>query len=66
MLSDQDREDILADAHDPKRRRSFADSRRRAIAPMTWAEYFIFLRTTQNLFGLTSKPHKIIGENFKL
>ena len=66
MLSDQDKKDILADANDPMRRQAFADSRRRALKPMSWAEYFNFLKTTQNFFALPAKPHKILGENFKL
>lgn len=66
MLSDQDKKDMLADAHDPARRQAFADSRRRSLEPMSWAEYFNFLKTTQKFFGLSVKPHKIVGEHFKL
>ncbi len=66
MLSDHDKKDMLAGALDPRRRQAFADSRRRALAPMSWAEYFVFLKATQNFFGLPPKPHKITGENFKL
>ena len=66
MLSDQDKKEILSDALDPSRRQVFVDSRRRSLGPMSWAEYFSFLKSVQNFFGFTSKPHKITGEHFKL
>lgn len=66
MLSEQDKKEILEDSADPKRRQAFADSRRRALVPMSWAEYFSFLKAVQNIFILPSKPRKITGEHFKL
>lgn len=66
MLSEEDKKDILRDALDPARRQSFSDSRQRAVSPMSWPEYFAFLKSTQNFFGTTAKPHKITGKNFKL
>ena len=66
MLSGQDKKDMLADALDSGRRQAFADSRHKALGPMSWVEYFIFLKSTQNFFALPSKPHKITGDHFKL
>ena len=66
MLSDQDKKEMLEDAFDLKRGQAFADSRRRSLEPMSWEEYFSFLKTVQNFFPLPSKPHKITGKNFKL
>lgn len=66
MLSDQDKRDMLADAHDPKRKEAFAESRRRVLARVSWAEYFSYLKNVQKFFALPSKPHKITGEHFKL
>ena len=66
MLSEQDKKEMLADAQDPKRRQAFIDSRNRALAPMSWVEYFAFLKTTQGFFGSSLRPHKITGEGFKL
>ena len=66
MLSDQDKKEMLADAQDPARRQAFADSRRRVLGAMSWAEYFNFLKSVQNFFASPSMPHKITGEHFKL
>lgn len=66
MLSEEDKKDILADAHNPLRKQAFDESRQRAIKKMSWEEYFAFLKSTQNFFGLSAKPHKILGDNFKL
>ena len=66
MLNDQDKKDILADANNPQRRESFAQSRQKSLQPMTWKAYFDFLKKTQNFFGTLAKPHKITGKDFKL
>ncbi len=66
MLSDQDKKDMWHDAHDLKRKQALAESRHRSHKPMTWGEYFNFLKTTQSFFNLPSKPHKITGNHFKL
>jgi len=66
MLSDQDKNDILADAQDQGRRQAFVESRRRSLKAMSWSEYFSFLKSVQAFFVLPHKPHKIIGEHFKL
>ena len=67
MLSDQDKKEMLQDDHDPKRREAFAQAKANAVnKPMTWAEYFSFLKSVQHLFGQEAKPHKIVGPHFKL
>jgi hypothetical protein len=66
MLRPQDKKDMLADAHDPQRKRAFAESRRNSLRPLSWTEYFIFLKSVQNFFSVPAKPHKITGKHFKL
>jgi len=66
MLSDEDKKEMLVDAYDSKRKEAFADSKRRVLKPMSWAEYFNFLKTAANCFNFKSMPHRMIGENFKL
>ena len=66
MLSDAEKREILEDAADPRRRAHFAQARQKSLAPMTWQEYFRFLKGVRNLFP-QQRPRKIIeGHVFKL
>ena len=67
MLSDEERREILDDAKSNARRRSFAQVRiSTQDQPMTWEQYFRFLRSIQNLFPQERVPKKTEGNMFKL
>ena len=66
MLSDEEKKEMLADARDPQRRVAFASSGSKRMTPMTWEEYFQFLKSVQNIFPQDRVPHKITGTCFKL
>ena len=66
MLSDEEKREMLEDAANPQRRVHFAQARQKSLAPMTWREYFRFLKGVRNLFP-QQRAHKIIeGRLFKL
>ena len=67
MLSEQDKKEMIEDAHDPQRKEAFAKARKQSLEPMSWADYFSFLKNVQNLFPgqMKSRP-KIEGNLFKL
>ena len=67
MLSEQDKKEMLEDARDPKRKEVFAKIRKQSLDPMSWEDYFRFLKSVQNLFPsqMKSRP-KIEGNSFKL
>jgi hypothetical protein len=67
MLSDEEKKEMLEDAHNASRGNAFAQARERRLSqPMSWQEYFQFLQTVQNLFPRPQSPHKTIGSYFKL
>lgn len=66
MLSDEEKREMLEDAHDPKRREAFAKARQKAQLRAGWPEYFAFLKSITNLFGRKTPPTKISGLHFKL
>ena len=67
MLSEDEKKEMLEDAHSKSRRKAFAEARGRIFNhPMTWAEYFRFLRSVQNLFPQQRLLKKIEGSKFKL
>ncbi len=67
MLSDEDKKEMLEDAQNPQRRQAFAQARQESIKPMSWPEYFRFLKGVRNLFPYQQKPRRTIeGQIFKL
>ena len=66
MLSEQDKREMLEDARNLQRREAFSQSRQRSLQPMSWQDYFQFLRSIQNIFPHTRSPHKTQGQVFKL
>ena len=51
MLSDEEKREMLEDAHNAARGKAFAKARdRRLSQPMSWQEYFQFLQTIQDFF----------------
>ncbi len=67
MLSDEEKKEMLEDANSESRRVAFARARTVAInRPMTWDQYFRFLRGVQNLFPQQRSPKKVQGNRFKL
>ena len=67
MLSEEEKREILEDAHNAVRGKAFAQARERRLSqPMNWQEYFQFLQTVQNLFPSHQYPHKTTGGQFKL
>ena len=67
MLSDEEKKEMLEDARSETRRQAFAHSRGRALnRSTTWAEYFHFLQSVQNIFPRKRSPKKIEGNKFRL
>jgi hypothetical protein len=68
MLSKEEREEMLADAHDPRRREMFAKAAVvGAGAPCSFEEYIKFLMDIQKVFGafeysreISRAPHTIL------
>ncbi len=67
MLSDEEKREMLEDARSESRRKAFARARTRVFSqPMTWEQYFRFLRGVVNLFPQKESFKKIEGSAFKL
>jgi hypothetical protein len=67
MLSDDDKKQMREDAQNEDLRKAFADATARSHKPTTWANYFSFLKSIQNLFPQQRRlPKKIEGNFFKL
>ena len=65
MLSDEEKMEMLQDARSETRRKAFARSRV-LNRSTTWAEYFHFLHSVQNIFPQKKFPKKIEGNKFRL
>ncbi len=67
MLSDEEKREMLEDAHNQERGKSFASVKKfQQAQKMSGSQFISFLTSVQGFFGLTAKPRKIIGDNFKL
>ena len=67
MLSDDEKQEILADANDPQRRKDFAYARQLVEdRKLTTAEYIKFLTSTNKIFSQPRVFKKIEGSFFKL
>ncbi|MBI4308829.1 MAG: hypothetical protein HY591_00705 [Candidatus Omnitrophica bacterium] len=67
MLSDEEKMEMLQDARSESRREAFARARGNALnRSRTWAEYFSFLRSVQNIFPQKKSVKSIEGNNFRL
>jgi len=66
MLSNEEKNEMLLDAKDLKRKEAFAQARHRSLQPMSWLHYFQFLNSLELLFPSSARPHKITGSQFKL
>ncbi len=67
MLSDEEKREMLEDAHDQERGKVFASIKKfQQAQKMSGPQFTSFLSSIQGFFGHSAKPHKITGNNFKL
>jgi hypothetical protein len=67
MLSDEEKREMLEDAHNKERGKSFAFVKKfQQSQKMSGPQFIFFLKSVSEFFGFSAKPHKITGNNFKL